>query len=98
MISTAGTVAESVKALLALGARPEIIIAATHGLFTAGSFDKLNDPAVREVFVTDTVSVAGKDRQRLQVVSIAPLIARALERFLAGRPQRKEIHDTTIFS
>ena len=33
MISTGGTINESIKALLEAGARPQISIAATHGLF-----------------------------------------------------------------
>jgi ribose-phosphate pyrophosphokinase len=83
MISTGGTVAESVKALLKAGARPEIIVAATHGLLLPGARDKLDHPAIREVFVTDTVWVAEKEWPRLRVISIAPLIAAALKRFLA---------------
>jgi len=47
-----------------------------------GARDKLDDPAIREVLVTDTVSVTEQWPQ-LRVVSIAPLIASALERFLA---------------
>lgn len=38
---------------------------------------------MRAVFVTDTVSVTEKDWPRLRVVSIAPLLASALARFLA---------------
>ena len=59
------------------------MVAATHGLFLPGAREKLDHPAVRDVFVTDTVCAAKKDWPRLRVVSIAPLIARALERFLA---------------
>ena len=84
IISTGGTVAASVTALLHAGARPEIIVAATHGLLLAGARDKLRHPAVREVFVTDTVSGAGSERPPLRVVSIASLIAGALSRFLAA--------------
>jgi ribose-phosphate pyrophosphokinase len=80
MISTGGTVAKSVKALLSKGARPEMTVAATHGLFLAGARAQLDTSAVREVFVTDTVAVKEKDWAKLQVVSIAPLIARALRR------------------
>jgi len=47
-------------------------------------FQKLDHPSVREVFVTDTMPAAEKDWPQLQVVSIAPLIAGALERFLAN--------------
>jgi ribose-phosphate pyrophosphokinase len=83
MISTGGTVAESVTALLEAGARPEIIVAATHGLLLPGAREKLDHPAVREVCVTDTVAVADRNWPQLHVVSIAPLMAGALERFLA---------------
>jgi ribose-phosphate pyrophosphokinase len=76
-------VAATVTALLDAGARPEIIVAATHGLLLAGAGDKLDHPAVREVVVTDTVCTAGKEWPRLRVVSVGPLIAGALERFLA---------------
>jgi len=83
MISTGGTVAESIKALLAAGARPEIVVAATHGLFVFDARNRLNHPAVREVFVTDTVRTAEKDWPQLRVISVAPLIAGAVQRFLA---------------
>jgi ribose-phosphate pyrophosphokinase len=82
-ISTGGTITESVDAVLGTGARPEIIVAATHGLLLDGARDKLSHEAVREVLVTDTVSVAGKDWPQLRVVSVAPLIAGAVRRFMA---------------
>ena len=83
MITTGGTVAESVKALLSAGARPEIIVAATHGVFVRGAREKLSHPAVRDVLVTDTVRVTEKDWPQLHVVSIAPLIAGAVRRIVA---------------
>ena len=83
MISTGGTVGESIPALLEAGARPEIIVAATHGLLLFGARDKLSYPAVREVWITDTVGMPENDWPQLRVVSIAPLIAGALKRFLA---------------
>jgi ribose-phosphate pyrophosphokinase len=55
MISTGGTIAASVAALRAAGARPEITVAATHGLLLEGARDKLTRAGVREVLVTDTV-------------------------------------------
>jgi hypothetical protein len=85
MISTGGTVAESVTALLEAGARPEIVVVATHGLLLPGARDKLDHPAVREVLVTDTVAVADRNWPQLRVVSIAPLIAGAAGA-VPGRP------------
>jgi ribose-phosphate pyrophosphokinase len=48
-----------------------------------GARDKLDHPAVREIFVTDTVCVAEQDWPQLRVISIASLIAGAVEQFLA---------------
>jgi ribose-phosphate pyrophosphokinase len=83
VISTRGTVAESITALLA-GARPEISAAATHGLFVLDAHKKLSRPAVRAVFVTDSVRQTEKDWPQLSVISIAPLIAGAVQRFLTN--------------
>jgi len=57
MISTGGTIAESVDALLKAGARPEITVAATHGLFVREAREKLSRKEIREILVTDTVAV-----------------------------------------
>ncbi|HLF83486.1 MAG TPA: ribose-phosphate pyrophosphokinase, partial [Blastocatellia bacterium] len=83
MISTGGTIAESIEALLKAGARPEITVAATHGVFVEGCRDKLSHKAVREVLVTDTIAVAAQGWEQLKVVSVAPLLASAIRRFAA---------------
>ncbi len=50
--------------------------------FVAATGNRLSHPAVSDVFVTDTVSVAEKDWPQLHVVSIAPLLATAVQRYL----------------
>ena len=84
MISTGGTIAGSVEALLGAGASDEIIVAATHGLLVAGAREKLARKGVRELFVTDTVRVEAGDPAGLRVVSVAPLLAAAVARSLSG--------------
>lgn len=44
--------------------------------------ENLSHEGMRELFVTDTVHVMDKDWQQLRVVSIAPLIAEAVRRFI----------------
>ena len=83
MISTGGTIARAVEALLAAGARPEIVIAASHGLFVGEAQAKLSHEAIQDVFVTDSVA-ADRSWPRLRVVPIAPLIAEAIRRLHAG--------------
>jgi ribose-phosphate pyrophosphokinase len=78
MISTGGTISSSVDALLRVGARSEIFVAATHGLLLPGSREKLDHPAIRNVFVTDTVPVKREALPRLSVITIAPLLAEAI--------------------
>jgi ribose-phosphate pyrophosphokinase len=85
MVSTGGTLASCIEALLKAGARRELTIAATHGLLLAGARQKLMDQAVKKVLVTDTVAGAPKDWPRLRVISIAPVIAGALKRLLEHR-------------
>ena len=83
MISTGGTIDRAVEALLAAGARPEIKIAATHGLFVGDARAKLSHRAISDVFVTDSVAV-DRPWPTLRIVSIAPLLAAAIRRVLAG--------------
>jgi ribose-phosphate pyrophosphokinase len=83
MIATGGTMAETIEALLEAGARAEIVVAATHGLLLPGARDKLSHAAVREIVVTDTVRVEAEVRPPPTVVSVAPLLAGAIQRFLA---------------
>jgi ribose-phosphate pyrophosphokinase len=84
MISTGGTIAESIDAFLAAGARPEFMVAATHALLVANAREKLSHPAVREVLVTDFVDMRERDWPQLRTVSIAPLLAAALEPLMAA--------------
>jgi ribose-phosphate pyrophosphokinase len=83
MISTGGTIARAVEALLGAGARPEIVVAATHGLFVGEAWATLGHEAIREVVVTDSLAPARPDR-RLRVVGIAPLVAAATRQILGG--------------
>jgi ribose-phosphate pyrophosphokinase len=85
MISTGGTLASAIEALLNAGARPELTIAATHGLLLPGARQKLVHEAVKKVLITDTVAGAPKDWPCLQIISIAPVLAGALKRLLEHR-------------
>jgi ribose-phosphate pyrophosphokinase len=82
MISTGGTIAHAVEALIKAGARPDITVAATHGLLLAGARDRLVRSGINKIFVTDTIPISYDDWPQLHVVSIAPLLAAALQRFM----------------
>ena len=87
MISTGGTIARAVEALLTAGAQPEMTIAATHGLFVGGARANLGHEAVRRVIVTDSVAAGHPSWPLLRIVSVAPLLAAAIRRILTeGSP------------
>ncbi|MGA0865869.1 MAG: ribose-phosphate diphosphokinase [Candidatus Nanopelagicaceae bacterium] len=78
MIDTAGTITKAVDALIDEGAA-EVIIAATHAVFSGPAADRLRSSKVSEVVVTNTLPIAESNRfEKLTVLSIAPLVARAI--------------------
>jgi len=83
MISTGGTISEAIEALLGAGARPDIVVAATHGPLLEAAREKLSHESIRAVFVTDTIAPIIHGWAKLQVVTIAPLIAAAIKRILS---------------
>jgi ribose-phosphate pyrophosphokinase len=78
MIDTAGTITKAADALLAEGAA-EVVIAATHAILSGPAVDRLKNSRAREVIVTNTLPIADDRRfDKLTLLSIAPLIARAV--------------------
>ncbi|MDA2992603.1 MAG: ribose-phosphate diphosphokinase [Actinomycetota bacterium] len=78
MIDTAGTITKAVDALFAAGAK-EVIVAATHAVFSGPAVERLKASRVTEVVVTDSLPIEEDKRfDGLTVLSIAPLLARAI--------------------
>jgi len=75
-------------------ARPEISIAATHGLFVGEARAKLSYKAISDVFVTDSMAV-DRPWPTLRIVSIAHLVATAIRRVLAGASLSDLRHDVS---
>ncbi|MGO3153283.1 MAG: ribose-phosphate diphosphokinase [Galactobacter sp.] len=79
MIDTGGTIAGAVRVLKEAGAK-DVIIAATHAVFSDPAAQRLAECGAREVVVTNTLPVPVEKRfDNLTVLSIAPLIARAMK-------------------
>ena len=92
MITTGGTVAECLRALRQAGAAANAIVAATHAVLVPGALTKLAAAGVQELIVTDSIALAPAadlNTLRTAVVSVAPLIATAIRRLLAGGSLRE---------
>jgi ribose-phosphate pyrophosphokinase len=80
MISTAGSITEAAKACKKSGAR-DVHIAATHGVLTGGSLDRLEKSGAKEVVLTDTIPIHVPGTEAwLRVLPIASLLATAIDR------------------
>jgi ribose-phosphate pyrophosphokinase len=78
LIDTGGTIAEAVKVIMEAGAR-SVVVAATHGVLSDPAPQRLADCGAAEVVITDTLPIAPeKQFGQLSVLSIAPLVARAI--------------------
>lgn len=85
MIDSATTITEGAKLIKSKGAR-SITIAATHGLFTGEALDRIETSPVDKVYITDTIKLSEKvlNSPKIEVVSVAPLLAEAIKRMHTG--------------
>ncbi len=83
MIDTGGTIVKAAEALMNEGAA-EVIIAATHPILSDPAVDRLKNCPASEIIVTNTLPIP-PDRHfdKLTVLSIAPLISRAIHEVFA---------------
>ena len=78
MIDTAGTICAASEALFEHGAA-EVVIVATHAVFSGPAVDRLKNSRVSKVIVTDTLPITDDRRfDKLTVLSVAPIVAKAI--------------------
>jgi ribose-phosphate pyrophosphokinase len=83
MIDTAGTITKAAEALFNDGAAA-VVVAATHGILSGPAIDRLKNSRISEIVLTNTLPI-GSEKQfdKLTVLSIAPLVARAISEVFA---------------
>jgi ribose-phosphate pyrophosphokinase len=78
MIDTAGTITKAVDALFEGGAK-DVIVAATHAVFSGPAVERLKESRAVEIVVTNSLPIADDKRfDKLTVLTIAPLLGRAI--------------------
>lgn len=83
-ISTGGTLSTSIKTLTQAGVG-RIFVGATHPVLCGPAVKRLDNAAVTEVVVTNTVHVSEKKRiEKLKILSVAPVMAEAIRRIHTG--------------
>jgi ribose-phosphate pyrophosphokinase len=86
MISTGATIEAAVRLLLEKGARPGVIVAATHGLFVGEAPGRLKALPLERLIVTDTLVQREDLGIPVEVASIAPLLTSTIGRLHRDEP------------
>jgi ribose-phosphate pyrophosphokinase len=81
MADTAGTMTQAATALMEKGAR-KVSAACTHAVLSGSAVERINNSAIEEMIVTNTIPLDSKKEQcrKLTVLSIAPLLGEAIRR------------------
>ncbi|MBM3241954.1 ribose-phosphate pyrophosphokinase [Candidatus Poribacteria bacterium] len=80
-VIASGSIAKQAEELVKAGSK-EAYIAITHPVLVGPAMERLQSPAVKELIVTNTILVPEKKRLggKVKVLSIAPLLAKAIQR------------------
>jgi ribose-phosphate pyrophosphokinase len=77
MISTGGSITEAARIVRSHGAR-KVVLAVTHGVLVGGAVEKIDAAPIDKLLITDSIPPQTRMPRCAEVVSIAPLIARAI--------------------
>jgi ribose-phosphate pyrophosphokinase len=92
MISTGGTIAAAVDALLLAGCLRDVLIVASHALLVGPAVDRLAALPARRLIATDSLPGARPSGLTMEVVSLAALLADAIERLHTNRSLDDLLH------
>ncbi len=78
IVDTAGTITQAAKALIQEGAE-EVYACCTHPVLSGPAVERLKESPIKELVVTDTIPLPPeKQFERLTILSVAPLLAKAI--------------------
>ena len=90
MIDTAGTLCKAAEVLKKLGAK-SVRACATHGVLSGGAVKRIEDSALDEVFITNTIPHPElENNPKIKVLSIAPVFATIMRRVYMYEPVSTE--------
>jgi ribose-phosphate pyrophosphokinase len=81
MVDTAGTLTQAAKALRDHGASA-VYACATHGVLSGPAIERIEESAIQEMVITDTIPLSEKAAQsrKIKVLSVAGLLAETIRR------------------
>lgn len=92
MIDTAGTIVNAANYIKNVGAK-SVRVVATHGIFSGEALKRINESAIDEMIVTDSINqrIEVLNNKKITIVSVAPLLAEAIKRIRTGESISKDL-------
>jgi len=86
-VIASGSVLDQIEDLLKAGARPEVYLAITHGVLLPSALERLENPIIKKLVVSDTICQPPqvRDHPKIVVLSVAELLAQVIWRIHNGR-------------
>jgi ribose-phosphate pyrophosphokinase len=84
LVDTGGTLVKAAQALSDGGAT-RVLAAAAHGVLAGPAIERLNASPVEELVITNSIPLNHKDARKIHVLSVAPLLAEAIQRIHVER-------------
>ena len=86
MVDTAGTLTAAADAIFKAGAT-EVYAACTHGVLSGNAIEKINNCALKELIITNTIKQpAEKHSDKIKVLSVGNLLGQGIIRILEDEP------------
>ena len=79
MVDTAGTITKAADVIKEQGAK-SIRVFATHPLLSEPAIERIENSAIDEVVVTDTIPITGKESSKITVLSVAGVFADVIQK------------------
>ena len=92
MIDTAGTLSKAADVLMAKGAA-SVMACASHGILSGKAFENINNSALKEVYITDTIPLTtdpSVDTSKIKVISMTGVFARIIRKIYNYEPISSE--------
>lgn len=84
MIDTAGSVCSGARAMMERGAR-KIYACCTHGVLSGPAIERIEEAPLEELIITNTIPSHTAGSDKIICLSVAPLLARAIQRIHEDR-------------
>lgn len=93
IIDSAGSITNAAEIIMENGAN-SVRCVCTHPILSAGAYNKINNSPLSSVFVTDTIPIQNGLSDKIQVLSVDEMIAKAIKLIVNGNSLSEDLFGT----